>query len=110
MRGRTPSLSRPRRTCGAVRSRDRRESCAWRAGGAFAVVADRLLGVRRQRVHHLANPGLATPHGLALRHTRGRHDLWRHALDLLDTAAVVTNIDHGLLFSHRRLVLLLGPA
>jgi hypothetical protein len=68
------------------------------------------MGGQRQRVHHLANPGLATPHGLALRHTRGRQDLRRHALDLLHTAVVVTSIDHGLLFGHRRLVLLLGHA
>src|ERR1700730_18273824 len=62
--------------------------------GAFEVVADRGLSGRRRGVHHLADPRLATPNGLAFGHARGRHDLRRHALDLLGTAVVVAGIDH----------------
>ena len=78
--------------------------------GAFEVVADRFLSGRWQCVHHVADPSLATANGLAFRHPGCRLNLGRHALDLLDTTIVVTGIDHGLLFGHRRLVLLLRHA
>src|SRR6478752_9912731 len=78
--------------------------------GALEVVADCFLRGRGQRVHHLADPRLPAPNRLALRHTRCRLNLRRHALDLLHTAVVVTGVDHGLFFGHRRFVLLLGHA
>ena len=64
----------------------------------------------RQGVQHLAHPGLAPTDRFTLRHPRRREDLRWHALDFLGTAGVVTGVDHGLLFGHRRLVLFFGHA
>src|ERR1700722_5182277 len=77
---------------------------------ALEVVANRLLRRGRQGPHHLANASPPTFDGLPLRHTGCRHDLRRHALDLVDAAVVVTRVRHGLLFCHGRLVLLLRHA